>query len=47
MLWSRTPKWQQLLVLCALLLLPGATAESVQPEAGTGLQLVPSYPAPG
>jgi hypothetical protein len=47
MLWSRTTRWQQLVVLCALLLLPGATPESVQQESGTSLQLVPSYPAPG
>jgi hypothetical protein len=47
MLWSSTLRWQQLLVLCALLLLPGTKTESVEPEAGTGLQLVPSYPAPG
>uniref|UniRef100_A0A383VZQ0 non-specific serine/threonine protein kinase n=1 Tax=Tetradesmus obliquus TaxID=3088 RepID=A0A383VZQ0_TETOB len=47
MLWSRTFRWQQLLVLCALLLLPGAVPESVEQDAGTGLQLVPSYAAPG
>ncbi|KAF6255072.1 hypothetical protein COO60DRAFT_254475 [Scenedesmus sp. NREL 46B-D3] len=47
MLWSRIHKWQQLLVFCALLLLPGATSQPVQQDSSTGLQLVPSYPAPG